>query len=212
MPTISYKQSMWYNSILQEELHEAPSGYLIQVFHWKIESGIQEAFRIKNMEFNTITTIIGANTEYWYGVNTSRTAGFRKRGRYPRHFPNKSNIPNVRPSLPQCPIILSSCNLTTINVCNCFAKLLLSGQCLTNINCDVTLKKLNELAVIVAKSADKDTDDEGVMQDILLFRIYMTKCSRDDAFKKIKPDRSKFNFKSKKFSKLTAITESEDEM
>ncbi|KAG4071189.1 hypothetical protein HA402_001179 [Bradysia odoriphaga] len=216
MPTISYKQCMWYNSILQEELHEAPSGYKIQVFHWKIESGIHEAFRIKNMEFNTITMIIGANTEYWYGINTSRAAGFRKRGRYPRQFSNTSNILNVRPSLPQCPIILSSCNLTTINVCNCFAKLFLSGQCLTNINCDLTLKKLNELAGIVAKftgKTDNDTDDdEGVMEDILLFRIYMTKCSIDDALKKIQSNRCKFNFKTKKYSKLTVITESEDEM
>lgn len=214
MPIQSYKQSMWYNSILQEELHEAPSGYKIQVFHWKIESGIHDAFRMKNMEFNTVTMIIGADTEYWYGINTSRNAGFTKRGRYPRQFSKKPKIPNVRPSLPQCPIILSSCNLTTTNtVCNCFAKLYLSGQCTASINSELTLTKLNELAGIVANS-DDDTDDDGVIQDILLFRIYMTKCSRDDALRvrKTQSNRCKFNFKTKRYSQLTSITESDDEM
>lgn len=214
MPKASYKQSMWYNSILQEELHEAPSGYKIQVFHWKIESRIRDAFRIKNMEFNTVTMIIGANTEYWYGINTSRLAGYTKRGRYARQFSENSKIPNVRPSLPQCPI-LSSCNLTTANMCNCFAKLFLSGQCISSISSDeLTLKKLNELAGIVANSEDNTTDDDGVMQDILLFRIYMTKCSRDDTLriKKVQSNRCKFNFRTKKYSKLTSITESEDEM
>lgn len=202
---------MWYNSILQEELHEAPSGYKIQVFHWKVESGIQDAFRVKNMEFNAITMIIGANTEYWYGVNTSRNA-FTKRGRYPRQISKKPKIPNVRPSLPQCPIILLSCNLTTTNLCTCFAKLLLSGQCLTTVNNELTLKKLNEL-VGIADHQENDTDDDGVIQDILLFRIYMTKCSRDDALKimKLQSNCCKLNLKSRK-RRLTSITESDDEM
>lgn len=159
-----------------------------------------------------MTMIIGADTEYWYGINTSRNAGFTKRGRYARQFSTKSKIPNVRPSLPQCPIILS-CNLTTTNVCRCFAKLFLSGQCIASINDELTLKKLNELAAIVAKS-DDDTDDDGVIQDLLLFRIYMTKCSRDDALrvKKTQSNRCKYNFRTKRYSKLTSITESEDEM
>lgn len=206
---------MWYNSILQEELHEAPSGYKIQVFHWNIESGVREAFRIKGMDFNAVTMIIGESTEYWYGINTSRTAGFTKRGRYSRQFSKNLNIPNIRPSLPQCSIILSSCNLTTTNVCNCFAKLFLSGKCLTtNINGELTLKKLNELAGIVAKSVDNnDGDDDGIMQDILLFRIYMTKCSRDDTLKikKTQSDHCRFHFRIKKYSRLTVITESESE-
>lgn len=215
MPVIPYKQSMWYNSILQDELHEAPSGYKIQVFHWKIESGIRDAFRIKNMEFNTVTMIIGADTEYWYGVNTSRNAGFTKRGRYSRQFPNVPIVPNVRPSLPQCPIILSSCNLTTTNFCNCFAKLFHSGQCKSNLNSELTLKKLNELAGIVTDSDDGVVqDDDDVMQDILLFRIYMTKCSRDDALrnKRTQSKHCKLNFKIKKYSKLTSITESVEDM
>lgn len=204
---------MWYNSILQEELHEAPSGYKIQVFHWKIESGIKDAFRVKNMDFNTITMIIGANTEYWYGTNTSQNAGFTKRGRYARQISKKSKIPNVRPSLPQCPLILSSCNLATTNVCTCFAKLLLSGQCLTTVNNELTLKKLNELVGIIVDQGD-DTDDDGVIQDILLFRIYMTKCSRDDTLRIVKRQSNccKLNLKSKKFSRLMSITESDDEM
>lgn len=212
MPIKSYKQSMWYNSILQDELHEAPSGYKIQVFHWKIESGIRDAFRIKNMEFNTITMIIGADTEYWYGINTSRNAGFTKRGRYAKQTSRLSKIPNIRPSLPQCPIISLSCNLTTVNVCSCFAKLFLSGQCLSNS--ELTLKKLNELVGIIVANSTDDTDDDGVLQDILLFRIYMTKCSRDDTLKvkKSQSKRCKYNFKENKFSKLETISESEDEM
>lgn len=157
--------------------------------------------------------IIGANTEYWYGVNTSRIGGYTKRGRYARQLSKKITIPNVRPSLPQCPIILSSCNLTTTDVCSCFAKLLFSGQCRSDISSDFTLTKLNELAGIIVTQSDNDTDDDGVTQDILLFRIYMTKCSRNDTLKikKIQSDRCKYNFKTKKFGKLTSIIESASE-
>lgn len=83
------------------------------------------------------------------------------------------------------------------------------------MNSELTLKKLNELAGIVAKALDNDdADDDGVMEDILLFRIYMTKCSRDDTLrtKKVQSNRCKFNFKTRKYSRLTSITESDDEM
>lgn len=212
IPMASYKQSIWYNSVLQEELHEAPSGYKIQVFHWKLESGFRDVFRVKDFIFNSITMIIGPNTEYWYGMNTLGSPGLTKRGRHPRQIPVNFTVPNVRPSLPQCPRLLSSCNLTKTNACGCSTKSFLNGKSLTNRNNgELTLTKLNELDVIVERS-DDDTDDDGVMQDILLFRIYMTKCSRDDALKAKKSQsiRCRFNFKNRKYITLQSIVESDE--
>lgn len=199
MAPVAFKHYKWYNAILQEELYETTIGFRLQVFHWYIESGIREAFNIRNMQFNAVSMIIGPSMEYWYGINTGRDA-FTKHGRGLRRQPiNPSD--QFRYLLPRCPILMASCycceqyferkgkrSQPPTEVPNpSFIKSPLSSRTGTERSCNRVLFQVMEDEETPTESSDDHTTDEdeendddveGGRQDILFFRISMCKFRR----------------------------------
>lgn len=87
----AYNHYKWYNSCLNNECHKLDNGFAgnnnpkLKIFHWSIESGNINAFKIQNVTYQAVSIITSPTNEYWYGANqgpnSSHTFGSRVLGK-----------------------------------------------------------------------------------------------------------------------------------
>lgn len=197
MDPCAYKHYYWYNTVLQEELYEVPTGYILQVFHWSIESSIRNAFCMRDQQFTNVSMIIGPTMEYWFGVNVKASETIIKHGRYSRQ--KRSNPDNQYCCmLPKTEIIVASCNCcqqyfkraTYKRVCG-----FIGTPAMTPTSLSVPVTKMDNDLATSKRTCDKelfatirdeqenggnddDDDGDGDQRDILFFKISLCKFRR----------------------------------
>lgn len=198
MDPSAYKHYYWYNTVLQEELYEVPNaGYVLQVFHWSIESSIRGAFCMRQQQFTSVSMIIGPTMEYWFGVNVKARETITKRGRYFRQKPSNPDDQFCY-MLPKSELVVASCNscqqyfkrATHKRDCPFITPTMtLSslGVQRTTIDHSLATSKRNcdkELFATISEQHengggnDDDDDGDGDQRDILFFRISLSKFRR----------------------------------
>lgn len=197
MEPCAYKHYYWYNTVLQEELYEVPIGYILQVFHWSIESSIRGAFCMRDQQFTSVSLIIGPTMEYWFGVTVKARETITKRGREYRKKPSNPDdqycymLPKSKPVEASCNCCLQYFKRATHKRdCRFIPTSTMTTSSysvpLTTMDNNLATSKQNcdkELFVPICEQNengvnDDDDDDDGDQRDVLFFRISLSKFRR----------------------------------